>query len=159
MPNIKDHPEILGKYYCKYAEGEPYVFVFETEQERNDWVNSDTLFVHNEIAELSKMIVTPEQLQALLTFTNGNFEIIEPEEPKMDGTLNEAFMMILILPSFDKEISVPTSAIRKMQEDLSLLHLICGQANLSRENPIEFSPQMIEESFNELEHLFKKYIA
>ena len=159
MPNIKDHPEILGKYYSKYAEAEPYIFIFETEQERNDWVNGDILFAHNETAELSKMIVTPEQLQALLTLTNGNFEILEPEEPKMDGTLNEAFMMILILPSSDKEISVPVGAINQMQKDISLLHLICGQANLSRENPIEFSPQMIEENFNELEHLFKKYIA
>ena len=156
MSTIKDHPEILNKYYGKYAESEPYVFVFETKQERDNWVNTNILIAVNETLELCKMIVTPEQLQALLALTSGNFEILEPDTY---GASDEKFRRIRITPLCGKDVSIPVSAIRQMQKDISLLHLICGQANLSRENPIEFSPQMIEENFNELEHLFKKYIA
>ena len=157
MSNIKDHPKLLNKYYGKYTDDEPYVVIFNTEQERDDWVNSEILFPHKGSAELRKMIVTVEQLKSLLNLTDGNFTLYEPE--KICESSDEAFQRIYISPAKEKEVTIPIDTIYKMRKTLSELHYASGQANTQQNKNLWFSPQAIDERFNELTNFFQKYLA
>ena len=156
MSNIKNYPEILNKYYGKYTDDEPYIVIFNTEQERNNWVNSEILFPHEGSAELRKMIVTAEQLKSLLNLTDGNFTLYEPE--KICESSDEAFQRIYISPLTEKEATIPIATIYKMRKTLSELHYASNQAN-KREGDIWFSPQEIDKGFAELTDFFQKYLA
>lgn len=157
MSNIKDYPEILNKYYGKYTDDEPYVVVFDTEQERNNWVNSEILFPHEGSAGLRKMIVTVEQLKSLLDLTGGNFTLYEPE--KICESSDEAFQRIYISPLTEKEVTIPVEIIYKMRKTLFQLHFASSQANTQRNGNIWFSPQEIDKGFAELTDFFQKYLA
>lgn len=157
MSNIKDHPEILNKYYGKYAEEEPLVLIFETEQERNDWVNSRILFGLKDVPELRKMIVTPEQLQALLRHSKGDFDIYEPN-PESDHP-DSAFRQILISPIANRKVDIPIRAIYQVQNAISQLRLIFNKAIFPRGSIMGYSPREIDESFDDIEYFFQKYFV
>lgn len=147
---------MLSKYYGKYTDDEPYVVIFDTEQERDNWVNSEILFPHEGSTELRKMIVTAEQLKSLLDLTDGNFTLYEPE--KICESSDEAFQRIYISPLTEKEVAIPIMDIYRMRKTIAELHYASSQSNKQSGN-IWFSPQEIDDGFNQLTDFFQRYLA